>query len=487
MPRSTGDGCPNVRAAGRIAGMRRISTRWRWTPTWTGGLVRLLAGTALAAILLTACENRPWRPNVVLITIDTLRADSLGIYGNPGGHSPHIDALAREATVFENAVTPIGTTFPSHASMFTGFYPKHHGVRWNGDALDDDFSTLAEILSAQEYETAAFVSFGKMLTHGGLHQGFAVRSDAPETEPSFMTRDGDEVNTLAKRWLAERSERPFFLWLHYAEPHSPYRVTPYAREQFLSAGYSGALAEGATAQDLRALGDTIPWSPAERGSLRALYDGEVREADRLLGEMVAELKERSLLEKSLVIFAADHGQALGEHDDVGHGFLLWQPVLHVPLVIRDPRSTTPRRISQRVSLVDLTPTILDLLGIEGPAAVDGRPLTPALGGRKVPPRPLFAEVRDLGKNPFRTIEDTKQVAVLDGRVKAIWTGKELTVFDLERDPEELKPVPASEMAKATEAELAELLSTYFQSAVDPAQRDLNESMVEELRALGYIR
>ncbi len=165
-----------------------------------------------AALIVTsslgACSRPSEALNVVLITLDTLRADALGTYGNPLGLSPHIDTLAASATVFDNAVSAIGTTFPSHTTMLTGLYPRDHGVRWNGDGLGDGFTTLAETLAERGYQTAAFVSVSSLLTRGGLHQGFSVQIDPPEKSPHALP--SEEVNQRALSWLDVRSEEPFF-------------------------------------------------------------------------------------------------------------------------------------------------------------------------------------------------------------------------------------------------------------------------------------
>jgi membrane-anchored protein YejM (alkaline phosphatase superfamily) len=260
------------------------------------------AAAGLVFLGLCACSGSRESPNVVVITVDTLRADSLGVYGNPEGHSPHIDAFAQNAVVFEDAVTAIGTTFPSHASMFTGLYPKNHGVRWNGDGLDDRSTTLAEVLQEAGYETAAFVSPGSMLERGGLQQGFSVTDEFWTRESPRYVRAGDEVNARARSWLDSRSDERFFLWLHYFEPHTPYEVSEYSKTKHASAGYQGVFSHGASPAALRKLGTEVPWSEAERAAIRALYDGGVRAADRLVG---SEQSHRSVGKRGFLIKFGD--------------------------------------------------------------------------------------------------------------------------------------------------------------------------------------
>ena len=439
----------------------------------------------LIAWSLGGCTEPSTTPlNVVLITLDTFRADALGVYGNPEGLSPHIDAFASEATIFENAVTAIGTTFPSHATIFTGLYPKNHGVRWNGDSLDRRWTTLAEILSAEGYETAAFVSVGSLLSRGGLDQGFSSFSDSREAPPAQHTRSGYAVNEMVLSWLAERSDVPFFLWLHYFETHTPYRLSPHARKRHEDADYHGIFARGATAEMLHGLDPEFSWSPAEKSALRALYDGAIIEVDRLVGEILGTLRARNLMETTAVFLTADHGESLGEHNEVGHGFLLWQPVIHVPLIVRVP-GARPRRVATRVSLVDLSPTILDLLGLAAPPELDGRSLISGIVGEQLPPHRYFAEVRAIGSHSFRTVPNADRFAVFDGNLKAMWDSDHLLVLDLEHDPQELRPED-TRAAEGKRRELFRYLATYREGAVEPARQELTDAVKKELQSLGYL-
>ena len=420
--------------------------------------------------------NPPRRDNIVVITIDTLRADALGIYGNSDGHSPRLDAWAADAVIFDRALTAVGTTFPSHATLFTGLYPKHHGVRQNTDRLDDRFTTLAEILSDAGYDTASFVSLGPMLRRGGLHQGIDTASDGPETKGP--ARPGSEVNEMAIPWLTARGERPFFLWLHYFEPHSPYPLTPFAREQL--AGYTGPLAEGASVKTFYRLGDEIPWTPEEMRAVRVLYDAQVREVDRAVGEILELLQRPDLISKTTVFVTADHGQALGEHGETGHAWGLRQPVLHVPLIARFP-DVQPRRIAHRVGLVDLVPTVLDRLSLPVPQGLDGTSLLPLLDGQPLPHDTYFAEVRH-----SRVLwPEDRSIAVFDGDLKGIFKPGESYFFDLEDDPQELSPL-TGDFETGSQAALKRLAADYHRTEVEVAQPEVSEAVRKELEALGYI-
>ena len=193
--------------------LQTIATGWRRLVGPT-----LLIGSILA-LALGGCGQSSTHPNVIVITLDTLRADALGVYGDWCRLTPRIDAFASQSTVFENAITAIGSTLPAHATLFSGFYPRRHGVRWNGDTLAPGFTTLAEILKGEGYEAAAFVSWVSMLDRGGLRQGFSVLNDL-HNRPANSVHSGDQVNRMAISWLEGRGDEPLFLWLHYSPQDS---------------------------------------------------------------------------------------------------------------------------------------------------------------------------------------------------------------------------------------------------------------------------
>jgi arylsulfatase A-like enzyme len=421
-------------------------------------------------------------PNLLLITLDTTRIDALGVYGNRFGHTPHLDQWAMRAVVFENALAPIGTTIPSHASIFTGLYPRNHRVRSNYDGLAESFETLAELLGAAGYETAAWVGFQVMLDAGGLGQGFDEHSGPVTPRPGHPQRSGADVNRMALEWLTQNRDAPFFAWIHYFEPHTPYTLTPYASEELRD--YSGPLAAGAPVFTFYSLGRSIPWTAEERRAIRILYDGEVRETDRLIGEVLERLRSAGLDEQTIVIVTADHGQSLGERDVVGHGFSLWEPVIHVPLIIRDPRVPVGRRVTARVGLVDLLPTILDLLGLTAPSSGDGRSVADAVRGETLPDRMYFAEVQDRGSRPDDM--DSNAVAVYYDYFKSIWQDGRFSTFDLRSDPEELRPL-APEEIPLSESSIEELATSYYEGVAPAAPRHVPGEVEEELRALGYVR
>ncbi len=412
------------------------------------------------------------RPNILLITIDTLRADRLGSFGFDEETSPFLDQLAVDSTVFEKAMTPIGTTLPAHASIFTGLYPRDHGLRKNGLKLDDRFLTLPERLLAANYSTQAVVSKPSLLSRGGLVQGFRF----PPNPGKFRTVPGPSINTVAKKWLSSPRKKPFFLWLHYFEVHSPYRLTPYAKSRL--GGYKGPLKDGASTDLFYKFGkEELPATVENRNALHTLYGGEVAEADNLVADIVRSLKETGQLDNTILLITSDHGQSLGEHGEVGHGGLVTEEVLRVPLIIHGPGVRKGHRVSSRVSLIDLFPTILELAGAEPPPGCSGRSLVSALSGDELAEGKYFAETNIGKKNP-----DT--VAVLVGNKKLV-VGKDGAHFiDLELDPQENSPQPPGE---------TELLREMMEMAIRHKKiqprfeaKEMGDEAREHLRSLGYI-
>ncbi len=425
--------------------------------------------------------------NLVVMTLDTLRADMVGAYGNPDGHTPNLDALAAQGTLFLNTYAPMATTFPSHATMFTGVYPRNHGVRWNGDSLEPQWGTLAETLEDQGYETAAFVSYKAMVSKGGLGQGFQTVSDPVKIPGAETIRAGSKVNDLADDWLKKRPA-PFFLWVHYFEAHSPYKVTPYAAEKL--EGYDGILADGASSEDLTALKGKWARSPADRAALRALYEGSVREADQLVAEFLTLLDRTGQRDNTLLVVVGDHGQMLGELGVAGHGAMLWEEILRVPFFIIDPRNpSATRRVEERVALVDLFPTLVDLLGIETTSTWQGRSLAKALNGEPLEGKIYYSEVRSMEMNKAKTQEDNQEhlIAVFRGDHKLVLKGGEPTLYNLKYDPMTRRPV--GKVGEQTRQELTELGELFKNENPEQFMRPtsiLDPDTEKELRALGYI-
>ncbi|MFH1470068.1 MAG: sulfatase, partial [Pseudomonadota bacterium] len=344
-------------------------------------------------------------PNVLLVTIDTLRRDHVSAYGEPQAvPTPAFDALAAEGVLYTDAITPLPETAPSHAAMFTALHPLRTGVLANGTPLGARFTTLAERLHDEGYDTAAFVSSFAVDSTTGLDQGFGLYDDDflpvlhglaeirlvalaqravmrfgdPTKLPWLLERSAEATNAHALGWLRKERHRPFFLWVHYFEPHAPYEAHGVALPD-------GGPTPGIHHRWILAHEQGYDYTPEVEEELGRLYDGEVAWADARLGELLAGLEQGGHRDDTLVIVTADHGEFLGEHGLLDHKQHLFETVLRVPLVLWYPRSLPGgQRVAGLVQLTDVMPTILALAGVETPAAMQGRSLLPLIRGEQDP-------------------------------------------------------------------------------------------------------
>jgi len=419
----------------------------------------------------TEPHARPW--NVLLVTFDTTRADRIGCYGNERIDTPTLDGLARDGIRFARTLSAVPITAPSHSTILTGRYPIAHGVRDNGlFTLDQDQLTLAEILGSHGYESAAAIGAYPLTARFGLDQGFDLYDDhltgiyenysgqrvVPKERLFFDERRAAQVNEAILPWLEERSQdpdsKPFFAWVHYFDPHQPFEPPP---------PYAGLYADD-------------------------LYDGEIAYADSRLGFLLDYLDKLGELDRTLIVMAADHGEGLGEHNEVTHAVLAYNSTLHVPLIIRPPGEVPARGtvVNSWVGTVDIVPTILDLLGFEVPDTVQGRSLVPLWSNEESPAgwdSHYYAE----NLSPRLTHGWGELRIVLDGRMKYIH-GPEPELFDLETDPGEQhdlahdRPDETEAMRNDLEGLLDRLSIAGVSStdAVDPEVR-------RRLEALGYLQ
>jgi choline-sulfatase len=390
----------------------------------------------------------PMRPNLLLVTIDTFRADRVG-----AGLTPAIDRLAAAGLVFTNARTAVPLTLPSHTTIHTGLLPPAHGVRENGiDTLAATHPTIATLLKRAGYDTAAFVGAFVLDHRFGLGQGFDTYDDQIARDPEApdrleAERPASAVIDRALAWLNRQpsaiSHQPFFLWVHLYDPHAPYNP------------------------------------PAEfRAPGRSLYDGEVAYADAQFGRVLDTLRARGLMDHTVVAIAGDHGEGLGEHGERTHGMLLYDATLRVPLIIAAPGVAAARR-DEAVSLVDLAPTLLHAAGVPPAAEMKGRPLIEVRG----------AEVRGAGPDLYSETEYPRVAgwsplqALTDGRWMTIRAGAATEVYDLAKDPREEHDVSASQPAVAT-AMAARADGLHASAAT--GTRTISPEAQERLRALGYV-
>jgi arylsulfatase A-like enzyme/Tfp pilus assembly protein PilF len=417
--------------------------------------VLALLGLGLFCSLAIDCSRRRPRTNVVLISIDTLRADHVGAYGFARPTTPNIDAVAREGVVFKNVHTPVPMTLPAHVSMLTGTLPPTHGLRDNLlNKLPDASLTLAEMLKAAGYTTGAVVSSFVLDRRFGTSQGFDSYDDQFQVVHKvgdLNERKGDETARVAVQWLESHKERPFFLFVHFYDPHDPYDPP----EPFAS-----------------------KWKEQP-------YDGEVAFADHCAGEVLSKLRELGLWDETVVVVTGDHGEMLGEHGELNHGFFIYEGALRVPLVVRVPRAA-PRQVELPVSLVDIVPTVVSLAGIPVPKEVQGIDLSPWLAGRGSGggARPLYAET----VTPTRYYGTSSLLGVIVDGWKYIETSRP-ELYDLRRDPAEAVNLLEREPARA--ASMGQTLVTILAAAgrapgPAPESAALDEASRQRLAALGYL-
>lgn len=415
--------------------------------------LRCVAPVLLLALVLSAAACRdeppPRTPNVILLVMDTTRADRLSLLGYDRDTSPALVALGREATVFTDAWSPAGWTAPAHASLFTGLRPDHHGLLRNTRSwLLPEFTTLAEIFRAGGYRTGCFTNNNSIAAPFGLTQGFedVVPLYEDESRPYPWAR---ETHRRALEWATRQhaaGER-FFLFVNDMEPHFPYTPPADLAERFVRPG---------TPEEIRAWGRALPervlaehnlgirpLAPGQIAHLSDLYDAEVRALDDAIGAFVEGLKAKGLLDDTVLVVTADHGECLGEHDLLDHVFSLHRVVCHVPLIVRFPVRFPPgERVDRTVRLEDVAPTLLELCALAPDSPLDGRSLLDGAGpevsfGFLDPPKTwlerMAKEYPGLDPVPF---EDTAR-SLVDGRHHLIrYSDGREELYDRRTDPAE---------------------------------------------------
>ena len=392
--------------------------------------------------------------NVLLITIDTLRADRLGCYGYSRGATPNIDRLASEGVLFEEVIAQVPVTLPSHVSLLTSTFPPVNGVRDNTYfRLAPEALTLAEILHLAGYQTGAFVGAYVLDASFGLGQGFDVydaRMKARDEDASgtFSERRANEVVDAFGRWLAEADKgKPFFAWVHLFDPHTPYTPPSPFRERYAS-------------------------SP---------YDGEIAYVDEQIGVLLKELEARGLADNTLIVFTADHGESLGEHGERTHGFFVYDATLKVPLILSGKQSLpTDKSISSQVRLVDVMPTILDLVDVSVPDTAQGVSLVGLIEGvdfeKAVAYSECYASQLNFGWAPLVSLRQDGFKYIEAPRAE---------LYDLAKDPGETENLLSAdrERARSMKSDLEALQSGWPGSF--SARHQPDPDTLARLRSLGY--
>jgi arylsulfatase A-like enzyme len=399
-----------------------------------------------------ATPSAPALPSLLLITMDTTRADRIGAYGYAKAETPNLDRLAKNGVRFARAYSAVPYTLPSHTSLFTGVYPPEHGIRVNATTgLPADLPTMTDAFASRGYRTGAFVSAAVLDSSYGLSRAFDVYDDdlGPGATQAVIaqSRIGARVAESAIAWLESAPDRPFFCWAHFFDPHAGYEPpAPY------------------------------------KDRLEHPYDGEIAYMDAQIGRLLSWLDARDLLSTTLVIAAADHGEGLGEHGEKTHGVLLYDSTMHVPLIMSQPAKFSGSRVANDVvSLIDVFPTVCEIMGFEVPRGVRGRSLVRAMRGESLEPRSIYGESEycklNFGWSGMYSLSS------------ATWKyidspGPEL--YERERDPREEKNLAGEEGARATamSTELTKLRDSLSAQALTTTPVD--PEVLARAAALGYV-
>src|SRR6266850_1483601 len=430
-------------------------------------LPRALLLLGLALFLGSCRQNKPPRPNILIITVDTLRADRVGCYGYAGGLTPNVDALAKDGVVFERGVAQVPLTWPSHAAIFTGTYPFHNGVQdFTGQPLSDRFRTLAESLKDHGYATGAVVSSFVLDRSWGLARGFESYDDAfagqefLQKNLGLVERRAEESVDHSLSWLEAHPAQPFFLWLHLYDPHSPYNAPEPFHSQYA----------------------------------KQPYEGEVAYADSQLGRLFAWLKHapNNLYDNTLIVFLSDHGESLGEHGEKEHGFFVYDSTVHVPVVLKPPKTTglAAQRVADAIETIQVGPTVLELAGVQDPIQkqFQAASLVPLVIGKPHGPvRPAYSETfypaNSFGWSPLRSMQTARYHYI---------EAPEQELYEHQADPSENNNLAAgnANIVTSLRAQLDQLLASYPAPATASggaaSSTSASPEVLEKLRSLGYL-
>ena len=497
---------------------RFVATDWKWG----------VNSTAAAASVRWQDTTRE-RPNILLISIDTLRADHLGSYGDRHGLTPNLDRLAAQGVRFEPTITAAPWTLPAMASLFTGLYPRHHGAGQitnyrtplGRSALPPGSWTLTHALHEHGYRTQAIVTNAYLTLRYGLGEGFDhYENISIESEgfvsfgnttavrllawlwPGVITGDrGETVSRRAVSWLVGAADKsPFFLWLHYLDPHPPYSAAGVTRHKSMRGGMSfepsgneaGAVSAPAdapshsgsdvllTSPDVARLRDgEIRLSAAQKEVVHDLYRAEVRTVDSAVGEVLETLDRTGLSAHTLVVLVADHGEEFWEHGGSEHGRTVYEEVVKVPLIMRWPgHLPAGTRVAEVTRITDVAPTILDLLGLPVPPERDGETMVPVIHGAASAPRVALTENMLLGEERVgvRTAHH-EYVRWEDGREEA---------YNLAADPQERRDLAGIDDTMNRLRQLYAQVGSGVQAPFPTTQSSPDGRTREALRSLGYV-
>ena len=396
--------------------------------------------------------------NVLLIGVDTLRADHVECYGSKDVRTPHMNRLAKDGVLFRNAVVQVPLTLPSFCSIMTGTYPMYHGVRdFSYGSLRQDKTTLAELLKGRGYATGAFIGAFVLDARFGLDQGFDHydgRFNLKKYEgvdPGTIQRRGDGVASRAIEWIGQNRDQQFFAWIHLYDPHHPYTPPEPYRSRYANP-----------------------------------YAGEIAYTDSLVGRILAFLDENDLYDNTLIVFTSDHGESLGEHQEQNHGFFIYDTTLKVPLVMKLPRTRARAQVVEtQVRSIDILPTVLQYLRLDTPKHVQGVGLRGLIEGKPLRSAGLeaFSESyyprSSFGWSPLRSLRTRKYKYILAPQPE---------LYDLEEDPHELSNLASKQpsLTNRFKENLLRLEQRYGGASVKKKSGQLDPQVAESLRSLGYV-
>jgi arylsulfatase A-like enzyme/Tfp pilus assembly protein PilF len=422
--------------------------------------LRAAATFLLLFAALPGISNAQSQPNIVLVTLDTTRADRIGFMGSKRGLTPQLDAVARQGVVFTRAYSQAPLTTVSHATMFTGTYPQFHKVNDFGIPLPKDLPALAELLKQRGYKTGAFVGSIILDPVNGMAPSFNRGFDVYSADYRRRKRGLDRYKTMENRaeqvvarasaWVKKNAAGPFFLWVHVFDPHEPYEApAPYAQR---------------FAKDK--------------------YDGEIAYTDAVMGGLFAELRALGKYDNTLIVVTADHGESLGDHGERAHGVFLYDETIHIPLLMKFPANQhAGRRVDALAGLVDLAPSVLDVAGVTIPRVMQGRSLVPLIGQKAPPERPVYSETdyprRAFGWSSLATWRTGKYLFVRAPRPE---------LYDTAADPGAKSNLAASNksLAERFAADAEGFRKRSSGDGPDRQDRPVDPRIAEKLTSLGYV-
>lgn len=443
-------------------------------------LIILTAAVVLSLVLfLPACKSNEKEFNIILISIDTLRADHLGCYRYPHPTSPAIDAFAKDAVLFRQCIAQCTSTLASHASIMTSLIVSHHSAYFTRtQPLPDQVKTMAEFLKEKNYRTVSYNDGGQIAAKFGLDQGFDIYESLPFDDVKEM--QFKRIVEKTESWIDTNPGEKFFLFLHTYETHHPYTPEPHYLDMF-EEDYNGNLPEHISVELLNRINkDEVAIDDQDKQHIIDTYDAEIREMDDSFARLIAFLKKKKLYDNTLIIFTSDHGEEFGEHGIWGmHSHTLFNDQLLVPLIMKLPGSQLAgRKINPMARSIDILPTVLDLLGQDIPKDLEGATLIPLAQGRAEDKNMFAISQRDMPKTYPR-----KYWSVIQNN----WKLYDKKLYNLLTDPGEL--TDATEAYRNLKSRLESMAISFMKrraKRLDTRKIKIDKKLKEKLKTLGYV-